>query len=77
MNAFLSFGLISLLITLSILYVLFVVPVASVYLQQVLLETSAQRYLYLIISLGVVAVGTFAVYFALKIVLWQHRISQR
>jgi hypothetical protein len=77
LNSFLSFGLIMMLLISIVLYVLFVVPVASLYLQRFLIVSSLGRWLDLVFSFFVVGTGTFAVYFILKAVLWQHRHSQR
>jgi hypothetical protein len=77
LNTFLSFGLTVLLLIGTMLYVLFVVPVASLYLQRFLIVSSMGRVLDLVLSLFVVSTGTFALYFIVKAVLWQHRHSQR
>jgi hypothetical protein len=77
LHAFLSFGLIILLLIYAALYVLFVVPVASLYLQRVLIVSDPSRLLDLALCIFVTGAGTFVLYFILKAVLWQHRISQR
>jgi hypothetical protein len=77
LHAFLSFGLIILFLTYLALYVLFIVPVASLYLQRVLIVSDPSRLLDLTLSIFVMAAGTFVLYFILKAVLWQHHISQR
>lgn len=75
-NTFLSFGLITLLLFGIVLYVLFVVPVASLYLQRFLIVSSLARLLDLAVSLLIVGTGTLAVYFILKAVLWHHHHTQ-
>jgi len=76
LNTFLSFGLIVLLLMTIVLYVLFVVPVSSLYLQRFLIVSFPTRLIALVISLFVISAGTFMLYFILKAVLWQHRKSQ-
>lgn len=77
LNAFLSFGLIAMLAASIVLYVLFVVPIASLYLQRCLIVSSIGRFVDLAISLFIVSTGTLALYFVLRAVLWQHRHSQQ
>jgi hypothetical protein len=74
-NAFLSFGLIVFLLISIVLYILFVVPIASLYLQRFLILSTASRLLALLVSLFIISVGTFALYCILKAVLWQYRAS--
>lgn len=75
-SALISFGLLLLLAVVAVLYLVYFLPHGFTYARRFLLNASLLGVGDLLLGLLIVSVGTYILYFCLKLVIWHHRAAR-